>query len=61
MIIKEQLQTLKELAEAFLDSINGPLAVILGRIHLLKKNRSIPEDDLETVEKAAPQNTTDSK
>ncbi len=54
LIRKERLQTVKELTEAFQGSINGPLTVILGRIHLLKKKHSnIPGDDLETLEKAA--------
>ena len=54
LIKRERLQTIKELTEAFQGSINGPLTVILGRIHLLKKKHSnIPEDDLETLEKAA--------
>jgi DNA-binding response OmpR family regulator len=54
LIKKERLQTVKELTEAFQGSINGPLTVILGRIHLLKKKHSsIPEEDLETLEKAA--------
>ena len=54
LIRKERLQTVKDLTEAFQGSINGPLTVILGRIHLLKKKQSnIPEDDLETLEKAA--------
>jgi DNA-binding response OmpR family regulator len=54
LIKKERLQTVKELTEAFQGSINGPLSVILGRIHLLKKKHSsIPEEDLETLEKAA--------
>ncbi|MEJ2366056.1 MAG: response regulator [Deltaproteobacteria bacterium] len=54
LIRRERLQTIKELTEAFQGSINGPLTVILGRIHLLKKKHgNIPEDDLETLEKAA--------
>lgn len=54
LIRKERLQTVKELTEAFQGSINGPLTVILGRIHLLKrKHRNISEDDLETLENAA--------
>ena len=54
LIKKERLQTVKELTEAFQGSINGPLTLILGRIHLLKKKHSsIPEEDLETLEKAA--------
>lgn len=54
LIRKERLQTVKDLTEAFQGSINGPLTVILGKIHLLKKkHRNIPEDDLETLEKAA--------
>jgi len=54
LIRKERLQTVKDLTEAFQGSINGPLTLILGRIHLLKKKHSsIPEDDLETLEKAA--------
>ena len=54
LIRKERLQTVKELTEAFQGSINGPLTVILGRIHLLKRRHSnISEDDLKTLEKAA--------
>jgi DNA-binding response OmpR family regulator len=54
LIRRERLQTVKELTEAFQGSINGPLTVILGRIHLLKKKHSnIPQDDLQTLEKAA--------
>ena len=54
LIRKERLQTIKELTEAFQGSINGPLTVILGRIHLLKKKHSnISENDLETLENAA--------
>jgi len=54
LIRKERLQTVKELTEAFQGSINGPLTVILGRIHLLKKkHRNISENDLETLENAA--------
>jgi len=54
LIRKERLQTVKDLTEAFQGSINGPLTVILGKIHLLKKKHSnISEDDLETLEKAA--------
>ena len=54
LIRKERLQTVKDLTEAFQGSINGPLTVILGKIHLLKKKHSnMPEDDLETLEKAA--------
>lgn len=54
LIKKERVQTVKELTEAFQGSINGPLTVILGRIHLLKKkNRNISENDLETLENAA--------
>ena len=54
LIKRERLQTIKELTEAFQGSINGPLTVILGRIHLLKKKHSnILADDLETLEKAA--------
>jgi DNA-binding response OmpR family regulator len=54
VIRKERLQTVKDLTEAFQGSINGPLTVILGKIHLLKKKHSnIPDDDLETLEKAA--------
>ena len=54
LIRKERLQTVKDLTEAFQGSINGPLTVILGKIHLLKKKHSnIPDDDLETLEKAA--------
>jgi len=54
LIRKERLQTVKDLTEAFQGSINGPLTVILGKIHLLKKKHSnIPDDDLEKLEKAA--------
>jgi DNA-binding response OmpR family regulator len=54
LIRKERLQTIKELTETFQGSINGPLTVILGRIHLLKKkNSKIAGEDLETLEKAA--------
>ena len=54
LIRKERLQTIKELTEAFQGSINGPLTVILGRIHLLKKKHSnISKNDLETLENAA--------
>ncbi len=54
LIRKERMQTIKELTEAFQGSINGPLTVILGRIHLLKKkNRNISENDLETLQNAA--------
>jgi DNA-binding response OmpR family regulator len=54
LIKKERLQTVKELTEAFQGSINGPLTVILGRIHLLKKkHRNISENDLKTLENAA--------
>ena len=54
LIRRERLQTIKELTEAFQGSINGPLTVILGRIHLLKKKQyKLSEDDLETLEKAA--------
>jgi DNA-binding response OmpR family regulator len=54
LIRKERMQTVKDLTEAFQGSINGPLTVILGRIHLLKKkHRNISEDDLETLENAA--------
>jgi DNA-binding response OmpR family regulator len=54
LIRKERLQTIKELTETFQGSINGPLTVILGRIHLLKKkDRKIAGEDLEALEKAA--------
>jgi adenylate cyclase len=54
LIRKERMQTVKDLTEAFQGSINGPLTVILGRIHLLKKkHRNISEDDLEILENAA--------
>ena len=54
LIRKERLQTIKELTETFQGSINGPLTVILGRIHLLKKkNGKIAGEDLEALEKAA--------
>jgi adenylate cyclase len=54
LIRRERLQTIKELTETFQGSINGPLTVILGRIHLLKKkDRKIAGEDLEALEKAA--------
>jgi len=54
LIRKERMQTVKELTEAFQGSINGPLTVILGRIHLLKKKHlNISENDLETLQNAA--------
>jgi DNA-binding response OmpR family regulator len=54
LIRKERMQTVKELTEAFQGSINGPLTVILGKIHLLKKkNRNISENDLEILQNAA--------
>ena len=54
LIRDERLRTVKELTEAFQGSINGPLTVIFGKIHLLKrKYGNISEDDLKTLEKAA--------
>lgn len=54
LIRNERLRTVKELTEAFQGSINGPLTLILGRIHLLKRKQgNISEDDLKTLENAA--------
>lgn len=54
MTKNESLRSVKELTEAVQGSINGPLTVILGRIHLLRrKHGDISEDDLRTLESAA--------
>ena len=54
LIRRERLQTIKELTEAFQGSINGPLTVILGRIHLLKKKTGkIAGEDFEALQTAA--------
>lgn len=54
LIRNERLQTMRELTEAVQDSVNGPLTVILGRIHLLRrKHGDIAEGELVTLENAA--------
>ncbi len=54
LIRNERLRTMKELTEAVQGSINGPLTVILGRIHLLRrKHGDLSEDDVRTLENAA--------
>lgn len=54
LIRNERLRTMKELTEAVQGSINGPLTVILGRIHLLRrKHGDLSEDDVKTLENAA--------
>lgn len=54
LIRNERLRTMKELTEAVQGSINGPLTVILGRIHLLRrKYGDLSEDDVRTLENAA--------
>jgi hypothetical protein len=45
---------MKDLTEAVQGSINEPLTLIYGRIHLLRKKRGeTSEDDLKTLENAA--------
>jgi DNA-binding response OmpR family regulator len=54
MTRNESLRSVKELTEAVQGSINGPLTVVLGRIHLLRRKQGgISEDDLRTLESAA--------
>ncbi len=54
LIKNERLQTMRELTEAVQGSVSGPLTIILGKIHLLRrKYKNISEDDLRTLENAA--------
>jgi len=54
LIRNERLRTMKALTEAVQGSINEPLTLIYGRIHLLRKKRGeTSEDDLKTLENAA--------
>ena len=54
LIRNERLRTMKALTEAVQGSINEPLTLIYGRIHLLRKKLGeISEDDLKTLENAA--------
>ena len=54
LIRNERLRTMKALTEAVQGSINEPLTLIYGRIHLLRKKRGeTSEDDLQTLENAA--------
>jgi DNA-binding response OmpR family regulator len=54
LIKNERLQAMRELTEAVQSSVSGPLTVILGKIHLLrKKHTDISEVDLKTLESAA--------
>ena len=54
LIRNERLHTMKALTEAVQGSINEPLTLIYGRIHLLRKKRGeTSEDDLKTLENAA--------
>jgi CheY-like chemotaxis protein len=54
LIKNERLHTMKDLTEAVQGSINEPLTLIYGRIHLLRKKRGeTSEDDLKTLENAA--------
>lgn len=54
VVRNERLRTIKSLTEAVQGSINEPLTLIYGRIHLLRNNRGeTSEDDLRTLENAA--------
>lgn len=54
LIKNERLRTVSALTEAVQGSVNEPLTLILGRIHLLRrKEGSISKDDLRTLENAA--------
>ena len=54
LIRDERLRTVKALTEAVQGSINEPLTLIYGRIHLLRKKRGeTSEDDWKTLENAA--------
>ena len=54
LIRNERLRTMKALTDAVQGSINEPLTLIYGRIHLLRKKRGeTSEDDLRALENAA--------
>ena len=54
LIKNERLRTMSTLTEAVQGSVNGPLTLIFGRIHLLRrKEGEISQDDLRTLENAA--------
>lgn len=54
LIKNERLRTVSALTEAVQGSVNEPLTLILGRIHLLRrKEGAISRDDLRTLENAA--------
>ena len=54
LIKNERLRTMSAFTEAVQGSVNGPLTLIFGRIHLLRrKEGKISKDDLRTLENAA--------
>lgn len=54
LIKNERLLTMSAFTEAVQGSVNGPLTLIFGRIHLLRrKEGEISKDDLRTLENAA--------
>ena len=54
LIKNERLRTMSAFTEAVQGSVNGPLTLILGRIHLLRrKEGEISKDDLRILENAA--------
>lgn len=54
LIKNERLRTMSAFTEAVQGSVNGPLTLIFGRIHLLRrKEGEISKDDLRTLENAA--------
>ena len=54
LIKNERLQTISALTEAVQGSVNEPLTLILGRIHLLRRKEGVmSKDDLRALENAA--------
>jgi DNA-binding response OmpR family regulator len=54
LIKDERLRTMSAFTEAIQGSVNGPLTLIFGRIHLLRrKEGEISKDDLRILENAA--------
>jgi DNA-binding response OmpR family regulator len=54
LIKNERLRTMSALTEAVQGSVNEPLTLILGRIHLLRRKEGVvSKDDLLTLENAA--------
>ena len=54
LIKNERLRTMSALTEVIQGSVNEPLTLILGRIHLLRRKEGvISKDDLRTLENAA--------